>query len=95
MTIRQTLGAISLALLLFVTGCSVLGVLFPGIDLDPGVPIKCTALYERVGPDTDVGHDGCGNYWLRSTAAGDTVCTTWADSLGHVRIQCPPDGEDL
>jgi hypothetical protein len=93
--LRHALGLLALTALIALAGCGALSALLPGIDLEDGVPIQCVAHYAQVGPQEEVGFDRCGNYWMRSWASGDTVCTIWDEDRGHLRIQCPAERDTL
>lgn len=67
---------------------------------DDDQPTACVARYDPVAPGVDVGHDGCGNYWLRTQvgyAPGDSVeCAILsADGVSMIAIRCPASGDTL
>ena len=82
--------ALLAAVLLSVPGCALTNLL----TKVPAAPVKsvCIAHYESVVPGIDVGHDGCGNRWVRK----DGRCGYFIREQGIVtEIICPAEGDTI
>lgn len=95
---RRILGLTAISGLI-VMGCGSLAGLLPTLvtgGAEQVVQPVCIVQYDRLSPDADLGHDGCGNYWLRMFRVDSTLCLVISnDGQSMVPVVCPVEGDTL
>jgi len=85
-----------LALLLVLSGCALVSSLITPVPTAQTAPIVCIAQYALLTPNVEVGHDGCGNFWVRYLDADTLACQLIsADGTYMQPITCPTEGDTL